>query len=49
MIAVKADNKINLDDSLEETPLSENDSDFLSQTISDGSIYKNSDRIFSYK
>ena len=41
MIAVKADNKINLDDSLEEIPLSENDSDFLSQTISDGSIYKN--------
>ena len=41
MIAVKADNKINLDDSLEEIPLSENDSDFLSQTISDVSIYKN--------
>jgi len=41
MISVKADNKITLDDSLEEIPLFENDSDFSNQTISDGSIYKN--------
>ena len=31
----------NLDDSLGEIPLSENDSDFSNQTISEGSIYKN--------